>query len=72
LSANIQITSPIAIDLGSLDLASLAGKGGAAGAVGDKPITSGGWECHGDTLVTTPPPDSPVSGTWTLTRTGPG
>jgi hypothetical protein len=73
LAANIQITSPIAIDLGSLDLAALAGKGGAAaGAVSDKPITSGGWQCNGDTLVTTPPADSPVSGTWTLTRIGPG
>jgi hypothetical protein len=72
LRAKVQLDSPVAIDLGTLDLADLASAGGAAGAISDKPVTSGGWTCTGDTLVTTPPPDSEVSGTWTLKRTGPG
>jgi hypothetical protein len=72
LRARIQLTRPVAVDLGTVDLADLASAGGAGGAVSDKPITSGGWRCSGDTLVTTPPPDSEVSGTWTLRRTGPG
>jgi hypothetical protein len=35
-------------------------------------LMSGTWTCTGNTLVSTAPPASGVTATWTLTRTGPG
>jgi hypothetical protein len=46
--------------------------GGAGAAVSGKPVLTGGWTCTPDTLVTTPPANAPVSGSWTFARTGPG
>jgi hypothetical protein len=74
LVAHVTITSPVHLQLPPFDLGQLAaGAGGAAGgAVGNPDVTSGTWTCTGDTLVSTPPAASGVSGTWTLARTGPG
>ena len=35
-------------------------------------LTSGHWQCNGDTLISTPDPIFPSKGTWTLNRTGNG
>jgi hypothetical protein len=75
LSAVVHLTSPIAIDLPPIALADLAGgtgAGGAGAAIPSNPMVAGGWQCSGDTMTTTPPSGSPVTGTWTLRRTGPG
>ena len=73
LTATVHISSPITVDDGPIDVASLAGAGGGAGAaVSAHPLVTGGWRCSGNTLVTSPPPSSRISGSWTLTRTGPG
>lgn len=73
LTATIHLSRPITLDYGPLDVASLAGTGGGTGAaVSSQPLMTGGWRCSGNTLVTSPPANSPVSGSWTLTRTGPG
>jgi hypothetical protein len=73
LTATIHISNPITVDYGPIDVASLAGiGGGAGGAVSAQPLATGGWRCSGNTLVTSPPAGSPISGSWTLTRTGPG
>lgn len=74
LTATVTITSPIQLQLPPFDLGQLAGgaAGAAGGAVGNPDVTSGTWTCTGNTLVSTPPAASGVTGTWTLTRTGPG
>lgn len=73
ITADIQLTSPFSYHMGPLDVGSLAGAvGGAGGAVGKPELTDGTWTCSGDTLVSTPPAGGKVTGTWTLTRTGPG
>jgi hypothetical protein len=71
ITATVSVTSPVAITLGPLDLASIAGAlGGAGGAVGAQPFGPGGWTCSGDRMVITPLQGSGVTGTWTLQRTG--
>jgi hypothetical protein len=73
LIATVQITSPFKASLPPMDVAKLAsGIAGAGDAVSKPELMSGTWTCTGDTLVTTAPPASGVTGTWTLTRTGPG
>jgi hypothetical protein len=73
LTASVHLVSPVSMDLPSLDLSALAGLGGGvSGAISSDPMVSGGWQCSGNTLVTLPPPNATVTGTWTLTRTGPG
>ena len=73
LTATIHLSRPITLDYGPLDVASLAAIGGGSGAaVSTRPVVTGGWRCSGNTLVTSPPADSPVTGSWTLTRSGPG
>jgi hypothetical protein len=73
LVADISITSPVQVHLPPLDLAQLAGGfAGAGGAVGKPELMNGTWSCTGNTLVSTAPPASGITGTWTLTRTGPG
>jgi len=73
ITAHVRVTKPFAVDLGAINLAQLAGSfAGAGSTVDGKPIVGGGWQCTGDTLTTTPPANSSVSGTWTLARTGPG
>jgi hypothetical protein len=71
LTATVHVTSPVELDLGPIDLLELASEFGA-GAVSSEPMIAGGWTCSGNTMTTTPPANSEVSGTWTLTRTGPG
>jgi hypothetical protein len=70
LTATVHLTSPGVFDLGPIDVLQLASAFG--GAVSIEPMIAGGWTCSGNTMTTTPPPNSGVSGTWTLTRTGPG
>jgi hypothetical protein len=73
LTADVTITSPFQAHLPPIDLAQLVGAfTGAGGAVSRPELMSGTWSCTGNTLVSTPPPASGVTGTWTLTRTGPG
>ena len=72
ISATVHVTSPFATTIGPLNLSQLAGQlGGAGSAVSGNPIVSSSWRCAGDTLVTGTTGDT-VSGSWTLTRTGPG
>jgi hypothetical protein len=73
ITADIQLVSPFSYHLGPLNVGQLANSmAGAGGAVGSPQLTSGSWRCAGDTLVSTPPAGGAVTGTWTLTRTGPG
>jgi hypothetical protein len=73
ISATVHVTKPFAVTVGPYSLAQFAGSAGGAGAaVSGKPVLTGGWTCGPDTLVTTPPPNSAVSGSWTFNRTGPG
>jgi hypothetical protein len=73
LTATVHVASPVDVAVGPINMAELAGDlSGAGGAVSAKPLLTGGWQCSGDTLVTTPPANSAVTGSWTLTRTGPG
>ena len=68
-----RLWSVVVVSMLTAAMASLAGiSGGSGAAVSGKPVITGGWRCTGNTLVTTPPAGSPVSGTWTLTRTGKG
>jgi hypothetical protein len=72
LTATVHVTSPFTTTVGPLNVSQLAGQlGGAGGAVSGNPIVSSSWRCTGDTLVTGATTDR-VSGSWTLTRTGPG
>jgi hypothetical protein len=73
ITATVHLTKPFAVTVGPYSLAQFAASAGGAGtAVSGKPVLTGGWTCGPDTLVTTPPPNSAVSGSWTFTRTGPG
>jgi hypothetical protein len=73
ITATVRLTQPFAVTVGPYSLAQFAASAGGAGAaVSGKPILTGGWTCTAETLVTRPPADSPVSGTWTFARIGPG
>jgi hypothetical protein len=73
ITVTVHLSKPVTVDLEPINLAGLAGSfAGAGSVVGGQPVLSGGWTCSGDTLVTTAPANSAVSGSWTFKRTGPG
>src|SRR5262249_17983818 len=73
LTGHVAITSPIQAELPPMDMGAMVGAFSGAGSAMSKPaLTSGTWTCSATTLVSTPSPATGETGTWTLTRTGPG
>jgi hypothetical protein len=72
LRVDVQITQPISYHFGPTSVAGLAGAAAGGGAIAGPRVTSGTWQCTGDTLVSIPPANGVTRGTWTLRRTGRG
>jgi len=72
IRVDVRITEPISYHLGPIGVSSLAGAASGGGAIASPQVTSGAWQCTGDTLVSTPPANGSVQGAWTLRRTGLG
>jgi hypothetical protein len=69
LTVTVDVTSPIRSRLAdNVPVSRFTGETG--GSVDTTPILKNGtYECSGNTLTLGPPPNTPIGGTWTLSRT---